>query len=147
MVVIDGHDICGRLRPGGAVETETFAGGEVVIRRDSAREIHGGLVFAHLLGLGEDRHPQEHLDPVRMQVLPDLPVDIPVQAPADNHFLDRNLLTHFPDPVDDLFRRIIGRMPAAQGNLDDETSLLRFGLAGRRKEQAGQEIKDPSHSE
>jgi hypothetical protein len=131
-----------------AIDAEAaLAGRKVVIRRNLAGQVHGRFVFAHLFGLGEDRHPQEHLDSVRVQIITHLPVDVLVQAPTDDDFLDRDLRAHLPDPADDLFCRIVGRMPASERHLDDVAGLGGLVLAGREKQQAGHEGKDSSHRE
>ena len=131
VAVIDGDDIRYVLRMRRTVETETFSGRQVVIGRDSPPQIDGRNVVTDFFGLSEYGQPEQHPDALRMQVLPHFPVDILVQAPADDDLPDRDEAGNSINPADDLRGRIIRRMPAAQGHLDDIAGLRRrLGLTG-----------------
>ena len=139
MVIIDGNDVGGRFRPCRAVEAEALARCEVIVGGNNAGQIHGRHILAYLLGFGENREPEEHLNVVLVQVLPYLPINILVHAPANDDLPDRNQGVDFLDTADNFLCRMIGRIPAAQGYLDNEFSLLRRLLAGNHCQESGQQ--------
>ena len=139
IVVIDGDNVGGRFRPCRTVEAEPLARCEVVIGGNNAGQIHGRHILAHLFGFRENREPKEHPDVVLMQVLPYLPIHILVHAPAYDYFLDRNQGVDFLDTANNFFCRIIGRIPAAQGYLDNEFGFLRLLPAGNQGQESGQQ--------
>ena len=135
--VINGDDVDGVPRVRRAVEAETLACRQVVVGRYVSPQVHGGHVVAHFLGLGEHREPEQHLDVLAVEIGPHFPVDVLVQAPADDDFPDRDQVGNRVDAADDPLRRVVRRVPASQGDLHDVPGLRRgLGLARRQGEQA-----------
>ena len=81
-----------------------------------------------------------------LPVFPHLPINLLIQAPADDDLLHGNNPAHGVQPADNLFRGVIRCMPAAQGYLDNVGGFLcRFTLAGCQGQQAHQENGDFFH--
>ena len=128
VAVVDRDDVGGVLRVGGAVEAEAFAGRQVVVGGHVAPQVDGGRIVAYLFGLRKYRQPDQHLDAFCVQVFADLPVDVLVDAPADDDLFHGNQAAHGIDAADDLLRRVIRLVPAAQRHLDDKRGLRLFLL-------------------
>ena len=129
--VIDAHDIGRVLRVGRAVEPEAFSGGKVVIAGDFAPQVDGGDIVANFFRFSEDRQPQQHLDAFGVQVFADGLIELGLDAPADDDFLDRNQGRDRVDAADNLFGGIIGGVPASEGDLHDIPGFRRrLGFTG-----------------
>ena len=137
VAVVDRDDVRDVVRVGGAVEAEALARGEVVIRWHAAPQVDGRRILAHLLGLGEDRKPEQHADALGVQVLADLAVNILVQAPADDDLPHRDEGADGVDAGVDLLSGVSRGVPGAERDLDDIIGLgRRLALACRQGQQA-----------
>ena len=102
-------------------------------------EVHGRRIVENVFCLGKDGKPQEHMDIAFVEIRTHFPVNLFVEAPADDDLLDGNQAADGVEPGDDLLCGKGGRLPVADGNLHD---VLRRRLLRLRRATSPEEAKE-----